>query len=193
MSAMRPVTRFVSGISFCGAVLCSLLLLSGQKDAQAQDKQQDLQGILPDYVPDRLGEGDFGQLEGKWTDWAAETGRLVTDFYTSDNDDVRGSPPDAGPDSEEAPDDGQGPVGFAVSADLWSAGRPARPTVAEDGGRRSPAPDRRAGRHEARAIARQHGDEQPGRRRGSLQSYLNGIANGKGWSDFLKLNQVVTD
>src|SRR5690606_18646048 len=66
--------------------VCLLSLCCLQQSARAQD----LQGIIPEYIPDGLGEGEFDQLGGNWSEWAAETGRLVTDFYTSPDDEVRG-------------------------------------------------------------------------------------------------------
>jgi hypothetical protein len=58
--------------------------------AQEETVGQDLQGVLPQFIPNGLTEGDFNELGGNWTDWAAETGRLVSDFYVSENDEVRG-------------------------------------------------------------------------------------------------------
>lgn len=87
-SPLRSVTSL-------GAIWCLLIFAGGPQTAWSQDQpqelqQQDLQGIIPDYVPDGLGEGDFDQLKGNWADWSDETGRLVTDFYASEDDEVRG-------------------------------------------------------------------------------------------------------
>jgi hypothetical protein len=69
-----------------GMAICLLILGCLQQSAGAQE----LQGIVPDYVPEGLGEEDFNQLGGNWAEWSDETGRLVTDFYTSPDDEVRG-------------------------------------------------------------------------------------------------------
>lgn len=78
----------VAGVSTCFIVMA--LVASGHSFAQEQAQEQDLQGILPEYVPAGLSEGDFNQLDGNWAAWSNETGRLVTDFYTSNDDQVRG-------------------------------------------------------------------------------------------------------
>ena len=67
-----------------------MVLWFGQPSVQADDVEQDLQGILPEYIPDGLSEGDFADLTGNWAQWGEETGRLVSDFYASENDEVRG-------------------------------------------------------------------------------------------------------
>ena len=71
------------------AVSCLAVVAVDQLYAQAQEQPRDLQGIVPDYVPDGLTEDDFGQLDGNWAEWSDETGRLVTDFYTSEDSEVR--------------------------------------------------------------------------------------------------------
>lgn len=73
------------------ALLLTLAVTTGASNTLADDGSDvDLQGILPDYIPNGLTEGDFNQLGDNWSDWATQTGRLVADFYTSDNDNVRG-------------------------------------------------------------------------------------------------------
>jgi hypothetical protein len=72
------------------AVLCLWAVLLICSSSAADDAQVELQGILPDYIPNGLTEGDFAQLGVNWSAWAARTGRLVTDFYTSEDTAVRG-------------------------------------------------------------------------------------------------------
>src|SRR5690606_22152003 len=71
------------------AVLCTcgLLLVCS---AAAADDDVELQGILPEFIPNRLTESDFAQLGDAWTEWGAATGRLVADFCTSEDAAVRG-------------------------------------------------------------------------------------------------------
>jgi hypothetical protein len=55
-----------------------------------QSGDLDLQGILPDFIPSGLTEEDFAELGDNWADWGRETGALVTDFYSSEDPEVRG-------------------------------------------------------------------------------------------------------
>jgi hypothetical protein len=81
LGQLPKVATMTTGTAICLLILCCL-----QQSAGAQD----LQGVVPDYVPNGLGEEDFNQLGGNWAEWSDETGRLVTDFYTSPDDEVRG-------------------------------------------------------------------------------------------------------
>jgi hypothetical protein len=59
--------------------------------ARGQDSaDQELQGVLPEFVPSGITEADFAELEGNWAQWASETGLLVIDFYSSEDPNVRG-------------------------------------------------------------------------------------------------------
>jgi len=76
----------LSTIVACGLFSCCLSSSACADDAESAD----LQGILPDYIPNGLTPADFNQLGNNWADWAQETGRLVGDFYVSDDDSIRG-------------------------------------------------------------------------------------------------------
>ena len=59
-------------------------------DDGGQANSQDFQGIIPDFIPDGITPSDFEGLNGNWTEWADETGDLVTDFYSSDDQSIYG-------------------------------------------------------------------------------------------------------
>src|SRR5690606_34741115 len=71
-------------------VLCTWVLLLACSSAVADEADVDLQGVLPDYIPNGLTGGDFAQLEDEWSEWGTATSRLVADFYTSEDNAVRG-------------------------------------------------------------------------------------------------------
>ncbi|MCA9027173.1 MAG: hypothetical protein KDA86_18330 [Planctomycetaceae bacterium] len=70
-----------------GLLAVSLVAPVGFADEPAD---QELQGIIPDFIPNGITEGDFSELNGNWAEWADETGTLVTNFYSSEDQSVIG-------------------------------------------------------------------------------------------------------
>ncbi len=73
-----------------GVLTASVGMPTARADDSSEASDQDLQGILPDFIPSGITDADFAELNGNWADWAEETGLLVIDFYSSDDPAVRG-------------------------------------------------------------------------------------------------------
>lgn len=72
--------------------LCGFAAAASWRSANADAQQPDegLRGILAPEVPDGLTAADFAVLNGNWKDWSAETAADVAKLYTDEGLDVAG-------------------------------------------------------------------------------------------------------
>ncbi len=87
LSSIRRSLPLLFGV---GLLMVSCIVPVGFADDAGEPVDQELQGIIPDYIPNGITEGDFDELNGNWAEWAEETGALVTNFYSSEDQSVVG-------------------------------------------------------------------------------------------------------
>lgn len=81
----RASSRRPARLIFAAALPLALLVSSGWGFQDEEAPPANLQGIIPEYVPDGLTEDDFASLEGNWAEWSQSTAAIVAEFYEGDN------------------------------------------------------------------------------------------------------------
>ena len=89
MTATNPRFARLFRVAVRATAVCAVAATMFPATMTADDADPDLQGILPEYIPDGLTEDDFAELGDNWAEWAEQTGLLVSDLYASDDDEVR--------------------------------------------------------------------------------------------------------
>ncbi len=84
--ALLPSVAALAVVVFAGSIAAPTV----RADDESETSDQDLQGILPGFIPGGITDADFAELNGTWAEWAEQTGLLVIDFYSSDDPAVRG-------------------------------------------------------------------------------------------------------